>query len=334
MYVVRPQAILGTPRALAADLGGNWRSRFYPNPAYPSRVFDYNRDFLMTPVPPANVRNAPPEYIDTFNFATRNKYGQRRLLQAAGIPVPAVADSHDGARSLAGTQFVARPLRHSRGAGYRVTSDRSGFTPGEEYLSEFYPKRREYRIIFVKGEPLIYLRKKPNEGVDASQPWGHVNSRFQTINDVPGSRIGRTDAASRLSGYSVIRGAHIAAVDILYNDRERQPWVALEVNFCPALDIDNNRARVVEYILSGRSAPAPVNHERITREAQETEERNRRNIRIAEIRRELEVALARRSIVTSELGIAQREAERKQEELRYIDQERDRLERELATLTS
>lgn len=325
MYVARPHSIARTPQQVAADLG--FRSRFYPNPDYPNRMFDYNRDFLMAVVNPSHVRNAPEDYGQTYFFATRNKYAQRRYLQAAGIPVPAVADSHEGARTLTGDQFVVRPLRHSRGVGYRVTSSRSDFREGEEYISELYRKRREYRIIFVKGEPLVFLRKKPNEGVDATQPWGHENSFFQTINDVPASRLARTDAVARLSRYSVIRGAHIAAVDILYDDRNiSKPWVALEVNFCPALNIDNNRARVVEYLLSGRSGQmaAPVAPTPPTPPPP--------NPRIAEIRRALEVSLARRNIVTNELSIAQREAERKQDELRNIDQERDRLERELQSL--
>lgn len=326
MYVARPPGIQGTPRQIAADLG--FRLRKYPHPAVPSRTFDYNRDFIMAVVPPSNVRNASEDYGQTYNFATRNKYGQRRHLQAAGIPVPAVASNHEEARSLAGEQFVARPLRHSRGVGYRVTSDRSDFSPGEEYLSELYLKRREYRIIFVRGEPLIFLRKKPNEGVDATQPWGHENSRFQTIQDVAGSRIGRTDAAARLARYPVIRGAHIAAVDILYNDRDlEKPWVALEVNFCPGLDIDNNRALVVQYILSHRNgrrvpAPAPV----------APPPPPPPNPRIAEINAGLDRLNSNRVIVAALVRDAEVSLSIHRGRLREIDQERDRLERELATL--
>jgi hypothetical protein len=335
MYVVRPPGIHGTPRQVADELG--FRLRKFPNPAVPDRVFDYSRDFLMTPVPPANLRNVSTPYYDTFAFATRNKYGQRRALETAGIPVPSVAATHEEAGRLAGTRFVARPLRHSRGVGYRVTSDRSDFTPGREYISELYPKRREYRIIFVRGEPLIFLRKKPHEGVDETQPWGHENSRFQTINDVAGSRIGGTDAAAVLSRYPVIKGAHIAAVDILYNNRDPKPWVALEINFCPGLDIDNNRARVVEYIRSGRvGRMLPTEDQswgavRVTPSAPVAPPPP--NPRIAEIRRALEVSLARRNIVANELDSAEREVVRKRGELSNIDQERDRLERELGSLT-
>jgi hypothetical protein len=95
---------------------------------------------------------------------------------------------------------------------------------------------------------LIVLRKKPNDGVSEAEPWGHVNSRFQTINDVPGSRLAQTDALTRLSQLDVIRGGHIIAADLLYNSRDAKPWVCLELNFCPALDIDNNRAKVAEAI--------------------------------------------------------------------------------------
>lgn len=249
MFIVRPPSILRTPTAVAHDLGA--RTRFYPNPRHP-RVYDFNRDFLMVPVNPREVRNAPADYVHTFAFAQRNKYGQRRALEAAGIPVPRVAQSEAEAAGLAGSQFVVRPLRHARSAHYRVTQDRLDFSPGTEYISELYPKRREYRVVFVFGNPLIVLRKKPNEGVTEAEPWGHVNSRFQTINDVPGSRLSQTDALQRLASFPVIQAAHIVAADLLYNNRHEKPWVCLELNFCPALDIDNNRAQVVSAIQGRR----------------------------------------------------------------------------------
>lgn len=242
MFVVRPKAILSTPAKVAAELQG--KSRYYPNEKR-VRIFDYKRDFLMCPVHPEHVKNAPLEYATVIYFAQRNKYGQRKILEQF-VPVPKASVGSDN--NLTGDKFVVRPLRHSGGAGYRVTGDRLDFVVGQEYISELFPKRREYRIIFVFGQPLIVLRKKPNEGIDADQPWGHENSKFQTINDVAGSRLAGTDVFDRLGAMPVVKYAHIVAADVLYNSKSEPAYSVLELNFCPGLDIDNNRAKVVEAI--------------------------------------------------------------------------------------
>ena len=90
-YVVRPKGILGTPKAVARELG--FRVRFYPNPAK-HRIFDYQRDFFMGPVAPQHVKNAPLGYGTFHDFTTRNKYGQRQALAEAGflyLSVPQVS---------------------------------------------------------------------------------------------------------------------------------------------------------------------------------------------------------------------------------------------------
>jgi hypothetical protein len=249
MFVVRPKNIKGTPFAVAHDLG--CQTRFYPNEKRVRR-FDFRTDFFMVPVTQQQVTNAPDTYVDFLLFAAANKYGQRKRLEAAGIPVPRVAGSTGEASELGGSQYVVRPLRHSRSQHYRVTENRLDFVAGKEYISELYPKRREYRVIFVFGKPLIWLRKKPNEGIDEAAPWGHLNSRFQTIHDIPNCKLTLTDCVDRLSAFAPIRGSHICAADVLYNSKEKSKYVVLELNFCPALDIDNNREKVVAAI-QGRS---------------------------------------------------------------------------------
>lgn len=249
MFVVRPRHILGTPTRVAHEL--DCQTRFYPNTRRP-RVFDYNRDFLMYPVKGEHVRNATADYNAFVSFMEKNKYGQRLALGHGGIPIPGTAGSQRDAARLNGRQFVVRPLRHSRSSGYRVTETASDFREGTEYISALYPKKREYRIIFVFGEPLIVLRKKPNEGVTVEESWGHVNSFFQTINDVPNSKLAATDCISRLSNFAPVRGAHIVAADILFNRKETEPYVVLELNACPSLEIEGNLNRVVEAIRARR----------------------------------------------------------------------------------
>jgi len=45
-----------------------------------------------------------------------------------------------------------------------------------------------------------------------------------------------------------VAAAHIVAADILYNSKSDPKYMVLELNFCPGLDIDNNRATIVEAI--------------------------------------------------------------------------------------
>lgn len=244
MYVIRPRGIRGTPAKMAGTL--QCQTRFYPNTRHPRR-YDYLRDFFMTVPHPEHVSNAPATYNDLYHFSSRNKYGQRSILSNF-VPVPRFAATQAEAASLTGTQFVVRPLRHSGGLGYRTTGDRLDFIGGQEYISELFPKRREYRIIFLFGQPVVVLRKKPNEGVDETQPWGHENSTFQTINDVPSCKLSGTDVFTRLSAMPAVQAAHITAADILYNSKSDPKYAVLELNFCPGIDIENNVNTITEVI--------------------------------------------------------------------------------------
>jgi hypothetical protein len=249
MYVVRPPGMLTTPAAIAAALG--CKAKKYPNPAI-DRVFHYGKSFFMTNVHPGHTTGAPPEFTNVHSFFAKHKYGQRQALENAGVSVPAAfgsaaaAIAHSASVTDDGLCFVIRPLRHSGGEHYRV-SDGSDLG-ANEYASVLYPKKREYRVIFVFGKPLIYLRKKPNEGVAEDAPWGHVNSKFQTINDIPNCRLSQTDCVERLSALDVVKYSHVVAADILYNSKEPQPYVVLELNMCPSLSIADNLAKVVEAV--------------------------------------------------------------------------------------
>lgn len=239
--IIRPQGIHYTPRNIARAL--NWETRYYPNPRLRP---DYTSDFLMVAVDPRCLRNSPPEYTDVFEFASANKLGQRQRLHRLGLAIPATTGRHN--QLPAGGRYVVRPLRHSRGVGYRVTESPNDFQEGVEYISALFKKKREYRVIFVFGKPLILLRKKPNEGVRYDQAWGHELSTFKTVNDWAASPLSGTDCLQRLTDCPIIKHSHIIAADILFNNALQQPWVVLEFNFCPGVTIDNNLQTVVEAI--------------------------------------------------------------------------------------
>jgi hypothetical protein len=221
--------------------------RYYPNPRR-VRLYDYRRDFFMGAVAPEHVRNAPHGYQEVFNFFSRDKYSQRRALQAAGIPIPGIPAGSDPSDQQPARKYVVRPLRHSAGRGYRVTESSTDYVAGSEYISVLYPKKREYRVVFAFGNPILTLRKKPNEGVGYEQPWGHSNSFFQTVNDLSTCRLAQTDFYHRLVHNPVIRLAHIVAVDVLWNPAESEPYVVLEFNACPGIQLEQNQQKLVDTI--------------------------------------------------------------------------------------
>ncbi len=252
-FVVRPAHIRGTPRAIAEALG--WSTKRYPS-THPL-AYDYATDFVMAPTAP--LSNQPEGYEHVRTFAGRNKLGQRRLLADGGIPIPRTFGSWAEAQGTVfepGQRFVLRPFRHFGGLGYVVT-DFNGASAENQYISELWPKQREYRVIFVFGKPVIYLRKKQHDGVTSEEPWNAGNSSFQTINDWASCRLSDTDCVSRLMGYPVIARSHIVAADILYNAHRDPRYCVVELNFCPGLDIDTNRERVVD-LIRHRHDPVPV----------------------------------------------------------------------------
>lgn len=250
-YVVRYKSVRRSPALLAEALGVQTRR-------YPGRLMkapSYNRDLLF-------VYPRPEELLETgsttreivhqlHGFFNCNKYSQRRYLQATGIPIPWTAGNlSETSTAPSNTSFVVRPLRHSQSQNFRVTTSVQDFSPGQEYISSLFPKTREYRILYVLGKPLIILRKKPNEGVGPEEAWGHVNSHFQTIQDVPNCKLSGTDIFSRLGQCPIVQNAHILGVDVLWN---RHGYVVLEFNSSPALTIENNISKVAEFIKQQRA---------------------------------------------------------------------------------
>jgi hypothetical protein len=252
-FIIRPSDIRRTPRELASRFAVETRR-------YPSRirtVFDYRRDLFLIYPPPQSVYNRPSRgangqfqsvypYERLYSFFSSNKAAQRQTLKLNGIPVPETyTDRYEAAYAIGGT-WIVRPLRHSGGQGYRITTNATDFQHGE-YLSRVFPKDHEYRIIFVLGEPLITLYKRVPEGLSPQLPWNHANgSTFVTVNDIRKCRLSRTNIYDVLRSLPIIKYGHIIAADILWSNGNG--YVICELNTCPGLTIDNNLERVASYV--------------------------------------------------------------------------------------
>jgi hypothetical protein len=244
-YVIRPPSIGKTPRAIANALGVETRRS---DATRTVESFDWERDLFLGYPEPGRVRTLPSStYGDVHSFIRSSKAQQRRLVAALGVCTPATATSHDELRPGAALGFIVRRNHHSGGRHYRLTQDPNDFIEGEEYIQEVYPKDREYRIIFVFGEPLITLHKVKPEGVDQAAAWNHATgASFQTINNERNNRLAGTDVYSRLASLPIIIHGHIIAADVMWSDS--LGYSVCELNSCPGITIPANLERIVSHV--------------------------------------------------------------------------------------
>jgi hypothetical protein len=253
-FVVRPSAISKTPRALAHALEAE--TRRYPARTYTR--FDFGRDLFLAYPPPSHVYNRPVRdssgrfsspfpYETLHSFFSASKYEQRKQLSDAGLPTPeSYATRYEAAYAAPG-RFVVRPIRHSGGRNYRLTEDSADFLEGHEYIARVFPKTAEYRQIFVFGQPLVLLKKKNRTEIPADQPWNHANgSSFITLRKPETATLTHCGFIQQLAGVPIIKHAHVAAVDIMFNP-SLGPSIC-EVNACPGLTIEDNLEKVVAYV--------------------------------------------------------------------------------------
>lgn len=265
-YVVRPSHIRRTPQLIAEGLNATTRR-------YPGRgPYDPRRDFfLVYPRPgcldsgaisePARLlssRRVAQErgsgstslsYEELYEFFSSDKARQRISLAAAGVSTPYTARSSSVRtnNTVPVGSFITRPLRHSRGQGYRITPDPNDFIPGQEYIQQLYPKDREYRVIYCYGDPIIVLRKKVAEDTPQEAPWNHAaGARFQTINDVPNCRLCHTEFFETMDRLPIIKSAHLVAVDVMYSNT--LGYSVCEFNTCPGITIEANLRKVVSHV--------------------------------------------------------------------------------------
>jgi hypothetical protein len=230
-FIVKPNKFRKTPVLLKRTIGAR-KLVSYPGRYQPP--LDYNQDlFLALPSPnryPSPIINLPPSYNLISSFYHSNKKTQRSILADTGLKTPEAYPSDT---------YVVRPLQHFGGHGYRLTESSTDYNPASEYIAPAFKKWREYRVVFVKGVPIIILRKKP--GVDASpyEPWNHTTgSFFQTVLDTQSCKLQSSRFFSDVSTNSLIKPTHLVGVDVLL-DKDLN-YAITEINFAPALTIESN----------------------------------------------------------------------------------------------
>lgn len=261
-YVVRPRNILSTPRALSAVLTDIHRNDATPTKyltrcVSPRLMLSYRYDVFMSNVNPENVIDSPAAIVPVYDFFRRHKADQRILMRQAGVNGVRSWTSQSQAAAIAWEdresekRYVVRPLRHSGGRDFRITTNPCDFLQGMEYCADFFPKTREYRVIFVRGEPVVWLRKKPNDGVTNDLPWNHANSFFKTIQRPEDCQLAQTEFLSHLSRHAAIQNAHVVGVDAMVSREHPGEYRVLEYNLAPALTIPENLTRIATTLQQG-----------------------------------------------------------------------------------
>lgn len=230
-FVVKPNKFRLTPLLLKRTLRAR-KLVSYPGRYQPA--LDYKRDlFLAFPAIeryPNRIDNVPTCYPLMQRFYHGNKATQRFLIDAYGLKTP---------EAYASSSFIVRPLHHFGGAHYRITNDPNDYNATTEYISPAFPKWREYRVLFIKGKPLIVLRKKPGPSVGEYEAWNHTSgSFFQTVIDRASSPLSATSFFTDATANPVLMQSHLIAVDVMIN-RQRE-YAVTEFNFSPAVTIPAN----------------------------------------------------------------------------------------------
>lgn len=253
-YIIRPTEILSTPIILRRSFNAirtiplshfERQNRKYFRPVY-------QRDFFLTYPHPDYIslpNGTTSSYEIAYNFRRGNKLQQRRTLFQMGLDTPITFNS---LCEIGDTPVLLRPLRHRGGTGFTLDyKENITFNPEEEYLQEFYPKNHEYRLIIVKGSPIITLYKRNNEEIPPELPWNHSNgTTFITVDNIENNRLRHTNIFHIVnSNQQFFSSFDICALDIMLNTRiSKSDYRVCEMNLAPSLTISDNIEKVVNHV--------------------------------------------------------------------------------------
>lgn len=244
-YVVRPKRVKPTASNICRVLGATQTLLYNPANRYFTRraPVSYTRDFLMCLPDREFVSDIPDTetYDKALRFYKANKKGQRNILREFNVKTP--EDYADDAE-----EFVVRPFRHMCGRNFRITQDANDYDPSSEYISPLFPKTKEYRIIFVYGEPVITLLKKVPDETPSNVPWNHAaGSAFLTVNNPVNNKVAERhpDFYDNFKETPVCKASHFLGVDVMLT---RNSYAVCEVNFAPALTLENNLETFKQFV--------------------------------------------------------------------------------------
>lgn len=176
--------------------------------------------------------------------AGANKKKARILMQDAGIPVPKTWILFDDfvADGTKTGPYIVRPAKHKQGKQLVVANtveevEDAVVDFGDYYISEFYPKTREFRVHVAHGKVLI-MHEKPAPEDKKTVAWNrHVNhDAFVVI------KWGDFDIEIAQLAINAVKllGLDMGAVDVLafpaHAERKVRPRaVVCEVNTAPTL---------------------------------------------------------------------------------------------------
>lgn len=270
--IVRPPGIISTPRVLKQALGASliikplgrkpdWFSDFFLYYPAPQELLHYAqttppslRIHVRSESLPRDNRHTQVDWLENYKsvyaFTSGTKPQQRTRLAGFGFPIPPTFERQSTAAASRPSffgKYVVRPKRHRSGIGWRLTDTVTDFNEQTEYIQELYPKNHEYRIIAVRGEPLVTLLKRVPEGTPRSTPWNHsCGSTFITVTDPNNDRLRHTNVYNLIRSTSLFKHMDLIGIDVLY--RRDDQYVVSEINTCPALTIPSSIEKVASHV--------------------------------------------------------------------------------------
>ena len=236
MYILRPRSILTTPRLFRdyfRTLG--YKPKLRRIETVRDGIIVPPRDLLLSLPHPMKLfpRYRTPDYLEAYHFCRLNKLQQREYLTEY-FPVPETVTEGE----LQG-RYILRPLRHTQGRDYTVQTD--GTVPQGYYASKVFPKKHEYRILYLKGRTVTLIKKFHGDTPSPELPWNHTHgSFFVTVHNEENNRLRHTDIYQRIESFP-LKDIQFFGLDVLLKfENDSYEYVISEMNMTPAVTIPNN----------------------------------------------------------------------------------------------